>query len=107
MDETRYHAVADATLMHLFDQLDDAFEAGALEDLDLASGVLTVVTSGGNTYLISKHAPSRELWLASPVSGGLHFAYDEGEQRWHLPDGVLFYDLLRAELAAEGIAIVL
>ncbi len=107
MDETRYHAITDATLMHCFDQLDDAFEAGALEDLDLTGGVLTIMAESGRVYLMSKHAPSQQLWLASPVSGGLHFSYDETEQRWYLPDGRLLYDLLRSELAAEGIDIIL
>ncbi len=107
MEETRFHAIADATLMHCFDQLEDAYEAGAIEELELQGGILTVVTVSKKTFLLSKHGPSRQLWLASPVSGGLHFSFNEGEQHWALPDGVLLYTLLRQELAAEKIAVIL
>lgn len=107
MDETRFHAIADATLMHCFDQLEDAFEAGAIEELELTGGILTIQATSGRIYLLNKHAPSRQLWLASPVSGGLHFSFDEGQQRWALPDGSMLYDLLRRELAAEQIQVVL
>jgi len=107
MDETRYHAIADATLMHCYDQLEDAFESGAIEELELQGGILTIQPLSGKIYLLSKHAPSRQLWLASPASGGLHFTFHEGEQHWHLPDSTLLYALLRRELAAEGIDVVL
>lgn len=93
--------------MHCFDQLEYAFENGKLEDLDLHGGILSIFSPGGSTYILSKHSPSRQLWLASPVSGGLHFNFDEDAQCWHLPDGRLLYDIMLAELAAEGVALVL
>lgn len=107
MDEKHYHAIADATLMHCFDQLDDAFESGGIDDLELQGGILTIRAQSGHTYLLTKHAPSLQLWLASPVSGGLHFRFDENEQSWTLPDGQRLYDILRAELKAETIEVVL
>lgn len=107
MDETRYHTIADATLLHCFDQLDDAYEQGAIDDLALEGGILTIKTETGRTFILSKHAPSRQLWLASPISGGLHFRFVEGEQCWALPDDTRLYDLLRRELAGESIAVVL
>jgi CyaY protein len=107
MDEKRYHAIADATLMHCFDQLEDAFESGVIEELDLQGGILSIQLPNKRTYLLSKHAPSLQLWYASPISGGLHFSFFEGEQHWHLPDGRLLYDILRGELADEHIEVVL
>lgn len=106
MDQTRFHAIADATQMHLLDQLEDAFETGALEELDLHQGILTVMVRD-KTFLLSKHAPSQQLWLASPISGGLHFSFDEAGQCWKLSDGTTLYGLLREELAAQGITAVL
>lgn len=106
MDQTRYHAIADATQMHLLDQLEDAYEANLLEELDLHQGILTIMV-GGATFLISKHAPSQQLWLASPISGGLHFSFDMDAQSWKLPDGTALYDLLRNELDQHGIKVVL
>jgi len=107
LDETRYHAIADATLMHCFDQLEDAFEGGAIEELELQGGILTIQTLDGETFLLTKHSPSRQLWLASPRSGGLHFSFNHQEQSWLLPNGQQLYELLRRELAACGIAVVL
>ena len=107
MDEKRYHAIADATLVHCYDQLEDAFEAGTLDELDLQGGILTIRAESGRTYLVSKHAPSMQLWYASPILGGLHFTFDEGERRWHLPDGRQFYEVLRGELKNENISVVL
>lgn len=107
MDERRYHAIADATLMHCFDQLEDAFDAGAIDELEAQGGILTIRAMSGRTYLITKHGPSMELWYASPLAGGLHFRFDEGEQCWTLPDGRRLYDVVRTELKAEGIEVVL
>jgi hypothetical protein len=39
--------------------------------------------------------------------GGLHFSFNEGEQRWQLPDGRLLYDILRAEMHNEDVTVVL
>jgi CyaY protein len=107
MDEKRYHAIADATLMHCFDQLEDAFEAGAIDELELQGGILTIRSLTGRTYLLTKHAPSLQLWYASPNLGGLHFTFDEDTKRWKLPDARLLYDILCSELAGENIAVVL
>jgi CyaY protein len=107
MDEKRYHAVADATLMHCFDQLDDAFEAGSVDELELQGGILTIQPLSGRTYIVSKHAPSMQLWYASPMLGGLHFTFDEGEKCWMLPDGRKLYEVLRSELQRESIEVVL
>lgn len=107
MDEKRYHAIADATLMHCFDQLEDAFEAGAIEELELQGGILTIRTLSGRTFLLSKHGPSFQLWYASPISGGLHFTFNENEQCWLLPDNTHLYEVIRRELKAENIEVVL
>ena len=107
MDETLYHTIADATLMHCFDQLEQAYDNGAIDELELDGGILTVVTPERKTFLLSKHGPSRQLWLASPVSGGLHFSYAEGEHYWQLSDGRKLYEVLRSELASHGIEVVL
>lgn len=107
MDEKRYHAIADATLMHCYDQLEDAFETGTLDDLDLQGGILTITAQSGRTYLVTKHGPSLQLWYASPLLGGLHFSFDEATQRWLLPDGRWLYEVLCSELSAEDVTVVL
>lgn len=107
LDETHFTAVAGATLMHCFDQLEEAYERGEIDELELAEGVLTIETPDGKTFVISKHGPSRQLWLASPFSGGLHFSYRQGDQCWLLPDGRPFYDVLVADLMLAGVKVIL
>jgi len=97
-EENRFHALADATLMHIFDRLEDAFERGDFEELELQEGILTIETASGKTFVLSKHSPSMQLWLASPVSGGHHFGYDETAATWALPDGTLLKSILETEL---------
>lgn len=105
MDEKHYHPVANATLMHIYDQLEDAFEAAKLDDLDLQGGILTIAARSGRTYLLTKHAPSLQIWYASPILGGLHFSYNEHAQCWALPDNRTLYDVLRAELKNENVEV--
>ena len=107
MDEKRYHVRADTMLMHCFDQCEAAFEAGALDDLELQGGILTIQVRPGYVYVVSKHAPSLQLWLASPISGGLHFFFDEVAQRWCLADGRELGVLLVGELRTHGIEVVI
>ena len=101
MPETEFHQVADATLRHCQDTLDAAYETGVIEDLELESGVLTITTTSGRTFVVSKHLPSRQLWLASPLSGGLHFSYQNSA--WLLADGRNLYKVLAADLRASGV----
>jgi len=105
VDETHYHTIVDATLNALADSLEPAFDRGALEDLTLQSGVLTLVTQSGTTLVISKHTASRQLWLASPVSGGLHFSYDSAKKHWQLADGRVFHEVLTGELSLHQIEV--
>ncbi len=103
LDEHHFHAIAGATLLHINDQLEQAFDHGDLEDLDYdeGAGLLTIITPEGVTFVLSKHAASRQLWLASPLSGGLHFEFNQAAQEWCLADGrtlklILAHDLQTA-----------
>jgi frataxin len=31
---------------------------------------------------VNKHAPTRQVWLSSPVSGAWHFAWNQGRGAW-------------------------
>lgn len=79
MDETAFHSHADRTLQDLFDRIDAAFDD---VDAELRDGILTLELDDGRQYVINKHAPNREIWLSSPVSGASHYRYDEGTGAW-------------------------
>ncbi len=98
LDESHFHAMADATLAHLFDQLEDAFDNGTFEELELTDGVLRIEDAKGNVWVVNRHNASRQIWLASKRLGGLHFSFDHDEQAWLLPDGRNLKDVLSGEL---------
>lgn len=106
MHETAFHPLADLVLQRCFAGLEAAYDSGALEDLELQNGILTLVTASGKTLVLSKHAPTCQLWLASPISGGLHFVYDASTERW-VTRGEELYSLLTRELASQHIMVTL
>jgi len=67
MDETAFHTLADSLLA--------ALEESIGPDAELQGGVLTVEQDAG-TWVVNKHAPTRQIWLSSPKSGARHFAWD-------------------------------
>lgn len=108
LDENHFNAAADATLNHLFDQLEDAFDNGVFEELELVDGILRAEDTQGRVWIINKHSASRQIWLASPKLGGLHFSFDHNSQSWILPDGRALGGLLSTDIEqATGCHIVL
>lgn len=109
MNEQKFHAIAEATLMHIFDRLEDAFERGDFEELDFEEdGVLKIETNDGKVFIISKHTPSCQMWLASPISGGSHYTYNESEEYWQLPDGTTLKSRLMEEISkAANVRVIL
>ncbi len=95
LDETRFHRLADAALAAIEDSL------GESADVEATEGVLTLDLDDGRRYVVNKHAPNREIWLASPLSGAWHFAWDETSGRWLSTRGedVALDDLLAREFA--------
>ena len=71
MDQSSFPAVADETLEHLMELLEDAI--GDQLDVDLQGSILTIELESGDQYVINKHAPNRQIWMSSPVSGATHF----------------------------------
>ncbi len=94
MDEPEFDALARTTLTGLADRLEAAL---ADADVELREGVLTVELADGRQYVINRHAPNRQIWLSSPVSGAHHFYAAPGG--WvSTRGGVTLEALLAAEL---------
>jgi len=73
--------MSDSTFESLADSLLEALEADLGDDAELQGGVLTVETDEG-TWVVNKHAPTRQVWLSSPKSGARHYAFDESAGLW-------------------------
>lgn len=76
LDESTFSRLADETLGRLFEQLEEAI--GDCADVELRDGILTVDFESGARFVVNKHQPNRQIWLASPVSGAAHFAWHGG-----------------------------
>jgi frataxin len=98
MNESDFHCFADAMLATLEDVLEEADQAGFI-DLEAAGSTLTVSLDDGKQFVVSKHAPTRQLWLSSPFSGAHHFTYDAEKRDWLLTDGRSLKQVLDSELA--------
>jgi frataxin len=107
LDESTFETLARDILERFMDAIDEAM--GDVLDVDILGGVLTVELDSGGQYVINKHAPSRQIWVSSPVSGASHFDYDGDAGQWvSTRGGASLSELLSGELtAATGIALIL
>jgi frataxin len=75
MSESAFESLADS----LLESLEEA--VGAEADAERHGGVLTIEGEEG-TWVVNKHAPTRQIWLSSPKSGARHYAFDEASGLW-------------------------
>ncbi len=81
----------------LYNKLDGAY--GDCSDITLTDGVLRLVTDDNKQLIINRHLASEELWMASPVSGGTHYAFNAECADWlNTKTGASFEQQLRADL---------
>jgi frataxin len=75
--------MSDSAFESLADSLLEALEEGLgnVADAELQGGVLTVEGDAG-TWVINKHAATRQIWLSSPKSGARHYAFDQDSGLW-------------------------
>ena len=79
MSDSAFESLADSLLAALEEGI------GAHADAELQGGILTVdgdAKSGGGTWVVNKHAPTRQIWLSSPLSGARHYAFDAASGQW-------------------------
>ena len=73
--------MTDSAFESLANSLLDALEEGLADDAELQGGILTVEGKAG-TWIVNKHAPTRQVWLSSPKSGAKHYAFEPGAGLW-------------------------
>ena len=75
MSQSAFESLADSLLAALEEGI------GAHADAELQGGILTVDGDDG-TWVVNKHAPTRQIWLSSPQSGARHYAFDAASGQW-------------------------
>jgi len=73
--------MSDSAFETLANSLLEALEEGLADDAELQGGILTVEGKAG-TWIVNKHAPTRQVWLSSPKSGAKHYAFEAGKGLW-------------------------
>ncbi len=73
-------SMSNSAFESLADSLLEALEE-ALVDAERQGGVLTVEGDEG-TWIVNKHAPTRQVWLSSPKSGARHYAFAQDSGLW-------------------------
>ena len=100
MDESTFETLAEETLEHILEVLDDHL-ADHL-DADVQGGVLTVDLDAGGQYVINAHRPNRQIWMSSPKSGATHFEFDEASGHWVSTRGGAHLDAMLAEELSQA-----
>ena len=80
LDDSRFAALADEMLMALLDAVEAADPENT--EADLENGILEIERDGVGQYIVNKHAPLRQIWMSSPISGAHHFGYDDDKGDW-------------------------
>lgn len=50
-------------------------------DVDLASDVLTLAFTGGDTFILNAHSAAQQIWMAADRQAW-HFDFDPSTDRW-------------------------
>ncbi len=96
MTQSTFETLADS----LLETLEEGLDAAA--DAELHAGVLTVESDEG-TWVVNKHAPTRQIWLSSPKSGARHYDFEAVSGLWRDTRGGT--DLLATLSAELGVAL--
>ncbi len=89
LSESEFESVADCTLNDMVEVLADAEEEGL--EVDLESGVLSIVFEDGTKYVVNSHRAARQIWMSADASAW-HFDWNgeawlstkTGEELWKL-----------------------
>jgi frataxin len=102
MASSSFETLADRTLQAILERVEERLEDAA--EADLQGGILSIELDDGRRYVINKHAPNRQIWLSSPVSGAAHFDWHEGSGEWRSTRGgeTLLVRLAQELTAATG-----
>jgi frataxin len=99
MNENTFNQLADQEIALIREKIEEN-DINNDFDIDIIDEVLYVDTPTGDQYVVSKHTPSTQLWISSPVSGATHYEYDTKYETWvSTKDSSELHELLQDELS--------
>ena len=107
LDQNTFETIAERTLEKFMNVIDEVL--GDRLEVDFEGGILTIEQESVGHYVINKHAPYRQIWLSSPISGASHYDYDNKTGMWVSTRGEgILSNLLAEELrSTTGVEITL
>ena len=97
MTESEFHRAVDAVLA----RIESAAEADERLDVELESGILTIVCADATRVIVNRQTPNREIWVAAR-SGGFHFRFGDGAWRDTRTGEELFAAIARVVESQSG-----
>lgn len=99
MNKTDFINQVHNTLQYLAEMLENQLDED--NDIDIQEGFLQITFPSGHIWLLNRHSPTQEIWLSSPLTGGLHFCFHQDIQRWisTRPSQDELFSLLERELS--------
>ena len=97
LSETAFIALVEATLNRLAVMV-ETLDIDENLDIEQSNGMLTIEFPNGKQFVINRQIPTQQIWLSSPISGGLRFDYYEEEKIWQISNGTRLDTLLKADL---------
>ncbi|AHX05023.1 iron donor protein CyaY [Ehrlichia japonica] len=85
-------------LLNTLTEMIDKVDIDGVLECENYDGVVKISDSQGNVYVINKHEPSMQIWIASPISGSVRFSYDESSNTWISDKNDELFDFLRSEI---------
>lgn len=106
MNDAEFHNAATTTL----NRIEQAIEASGVDiDFENAGEILELEFTNRSKIVINKQGAARQIWVAAK-SGGFHYNYDAGTQRWcnDQSGAELFAELSRlaSEQAGKNVRLV-
>ncbi|KAK9698701.1 hypothetical protein RND81_08G124500 [Saponaria officinalis] len=101
LQENEFHELADSTIHHLLEKLEEYGDSVDVDgfDIDYGNEVLTLKLGSLGTYVVNKQTPNRQIWLSSPVSGPARFDWDRSAQAWvYRRNKASLFGILESEL---------
>jgi iron donor protein CyaY len=81
MLEKDFYQFCEVALSRLFDDL-EKMDSNANLDLDYSDGILKIITSTNQTYVINRNSGNQKIWYSSPLTGADYFAFNEEKKIW-------------------------
>jgi CyaY protein len=97
MNESEFNALAEATLLSIEQQVEDA---DTELDFEMSAGILTLTAENGSKIIINRQVATQEIWVAAR-SGGYHLGR-QGDVWFCQTTGETLQELLTRVVVEQG-----